>query len=76
MSNLLSFGSSSQTSAPLANFLGRPLTDAQGSISALKQSGSAVRVLPPGSMTTMDYNASRINVVLDKSGNITRTYQG
>jgi len=75
MSNLLSFGSSSQTS-PLANFLGRPLTDAQGSISALKQSGSAVRVLPPGSMTTMDYNASRINVVLDRSGNITRTYQG
>ena len=76
MSNLLSFGSSSKTSPALTPFVGRPLADAQSCIFSLKQTGTTVRVIPAGSAVTMDYRTDRVNVVLDKNGNISRTYQG
>ena len=33
---------------------------------------SALRIIPPGSAVTMDYNADRLNVEIDAAGIITR----
>ncbi len=37
----------------------------------LKETGRPYRILPPGSMATMDYSPNRINVHTDENGTIT-----
>ncbi len=77
MSNLLSFGCSSKPPALVDRlFVGRPLADAECSIKALEQTGTRVRVIRPGTMVTMDRKEKRVNVLVDKNGNIFRIHRG
>ena len=74
MSNLPSFGSSSKISrSPL---IGRPLADAQSYICSLKQAGTMYRVIHPGQKVRLDYRPERVNIRVDKNGNISRITQG
>lgn len=54
----------------LSGFIGQPAN-------AVDLSGNdPMRILPPGSVVTMDYNPARLNVELDEAGLITRFYCG
>ncbi len=75
MSNLLTFGSRPE-SLTNQNLVGINIDAAHSSIADLRSSGTTVRVLIPGSMATKDYRADRVNVSVDKAGNITGVYQG
>lgn len=52
-------------------WVGSPVNEA-----AVKETGRVYRILPPGSMMTMDYNAARINVETDGQGIVTRVTCG
>lgn len=55
----------------LQDLIGTPSSDVD--FAAL---GVPLRILPPGSMMTMDYRADRLNVELDQDGMITRLWCG
>jgi len=55
---------------PIQNMLGQAFSE-RVSESARQGSGSrSVRVLRPGEVMTMEYNATRLNIILDKSNAI------
>ncbi len=54
----------------LSSFVGQ-------NVNAVDLSGNdPMRILPPGTPMTMDYNPSRLNVELDEAGTIVRFYCG
>ena len=83
---MLSFGSSASaptkfgSSAPTKNFfkhlVGLHIKSASSTIDGLKATGSPVRVLHPGAKATRDFNDSRVNVSVDKNGNISSVHMG
>ena len=54
-----------------AVFVGSPLPDG-----AFDEREEAVRILPPGSVVTMDFRAERLNVELDANDRVIRVYCG
>jgi len=54
-------------------WVGKKQADIQSEIDAM---GEKVRVLGPDSAATMDYNAERVNVVVDAEGNVTEVRCG
>lgn len=48
------------------HWMGKPVNE-----EALKETGRPYRILPPGSMMTMDHNEQRINVHVDDNGIVT-----
>ena len=72
MTKLLFIGHSSS----LKPFVGCPLADAQSYICSLKQAGTMYRLIGPGQRVTMDHWPNRVNVYVDKNGNISSISQG
>ncbi|MBU0858539.1 MAG: hypothetical protein KJ667_01250 [Alphaproteobacteria bacterium] len=53
------------------HWVGAPVNEA-----AVKEMGRPYRILPPGSMATMDYSPARINVETDEAGTVTKVSCG
>ena len=62
--------SSDCDAAPVQSMIGQPYSDSVGESVRQRSSSHAVRLLKPGEVMTMEYNPTRINIILDDKGAI------
>lgn len=55
---------------PVQNMLGQAYSDSVGDTLRQRAGARAIRVLKPGQVMTMEYNPTRINIILDAKGAI------
>jgi len=55
---------------PIQNMVGQPFSDSVSEAARQGSGSRSVRVLRAGEVMTMEYNASRLNIILDKSNAI------
>jgi hypothetical protein len=55
---------------PVQNMLGQAYSDSVGDTLRQRANARAIRVLKPGQVMTMEYNPTRINIILDAKGAI------
>ena len=55
---------------PVQNLVGQAYSDSMGKDAQSGSQSTQLRVLRPGQVMTMEYNPTRLNIILDASGNI------